>query len=370
MEWNLSMKKIIYSLGLSVLLSYPTWAQEQQPQPLQNDTPALSEEDAQTIFFSEDFLNELTQDDDVQIFKEIPLDKTSSPNLQKNLDTNEGLSQKIEKAPSKTQAPTLPVQTSTKTVEPSPAALPQPMVQDKNKQLKQPQISVQKKPENLRPNISNRPLSSEKKPVNLDVKNIQLKQPMPQNLPQNVEEKKFAPQTPSVIKSQEVSTTQKEVPAQNIQKAIRETPRSVDENKPSLQEMIQEQKPAYREDVSIAPSRPKTNAYSLDKMAPLPQSMLQEDGLSTNMLNRGIRISPEQRARMMMKKKFSEMDLNQDGIITKAEFIRFKTAEAQRIATQVYQQIDTNGDNILSETEYDVLMNKMIENYIKAPQQK
>ena len=112
------------------------------------------------------------------------------------------------------------------------------------------------------------------------------------------------------------------------------------------------------------------NDYSLDNMTPVPQNMLNSGALSTNMLNRGIRISPEQRARMMMKKKFAEMDLNQDGIISKEEFIQFKTAEAQKIAIQVYHQIDQNRDDILSEAEYNVLMDKMIENYIKVPKKK
>ena len=73
---------------------------------------------------------------------------------------------------------------------------------------------------------------------------------------------------------------------------------------------------------------------------------------------------------MLMKKKYDEMDLNHDGIITKAEFIRYKTLEAQKIATQVFERIDSNGDNLLSDVEYDDLMDKMIENYIKAPQKK
>lgn len=117
--------------------------------------------------------------------------------------------------------------------------------------------------------------------------------------------------------------------------------------------------------------QPKKNAFSLDDNVPLPANVLKNDALSPSILNRGlINISPEQRAKMMMKKKYDEMDTNQDGVVSEEEFVEYKTQEARKIAHQVFNQIDRNGDKSLSEYEYGILMNKMIENYIKQPRKK
>ena len=254
------MKKIIFNLFWSFLLLQPVHAQE----PTGQNNSNVANEEIQTIFFSEDILNEISSDpEEVQIFDNIPLDK-------------EGISE-TEALATESQ--------------PQPAPEPQP-------------------------------------------------QPAPEPQPQPAPE----PQTQPAPEPQAATTIQDALAA-----------------KTSLA-------PLSSQIPSQQSSEP--NDYSLDNMTPVPQNMLNSGALSTNMLNRGIRISPEQRARMMMKKKFAEMDLNQDGIISKEEFIQFKTAEAQKIAIQVYHQIDQNRDDILSEAEYNVLMDKMIENYIKVPQKK
>lgn len=393
------MKKIIYSLGLSILLSCPAWAQEQQPQPLQNDTPAMSEEDAQTIFFSEDFLNDLTADEDeVLIFNDIPIEKENVLSPAKNIQ--ETSSEQL-----------MPVEDSSKTdTIISDQKRNNPVDTSKSSQTMQ-KISPQNSEAKEIPVIQNQPIA-EKKPQNIGTisspsvsENISKQQETKNSLPPKaisstekisekttIEMQKNQSQVsqPSVSEK-ELQQTSKQEPAQNtIQKESQrtsslkessertshvsdvatETPSDNLPTKPTLQEILQEKSPSPSKETSIAPSLPEKNAFSLDDTAPLPQNLLNDNSLTSNMLNRGIRISPEQRAKMMMKKKFSEMDLDRDGIISKDEFIRYKTAEAQKISLQVFQQIDSNHDDILSEYEYDILMNKMIENYIKAPQRK
>ena len=384
------MKKIIYSLGLSILLSCPAWAQEQLPAEQNNSSPAIDEEDAQTIFFSEDFLNELAEDgEEVQIFNDIPLDKTQAPQNQPNISPTRP---EVEKQLTHTETSQSSSQVQTQPQDVQSVPLEQPAQQ-----------SASEVSQNALPEVQNLP---NEQPLQHSATSVQITEPQPEQI--NAADKMIiAPESEKIISQPEQQNIDKTIvkPDVTLQQAIQnvniakpqeenktaenpETPQVQhpieqvqtlpdtpiidktsdlsDNPKPTLQNMVREQisEPAP----SIAPSRPEPNAFSLDEGAPLPQGMLQDNGLSTNMLNRGIRISPEQRARMMMKAKFSEMDLNQDGIITNEEFIRYKTAEAQKISMQVFHQIDSNHDNILSEEEYNVLMDKMIENYIKPNQ--
>ena len=284
----------------SFLLLQPVHAQE----PTGQNNSNVANEEIQTIFFSEDILNEISSDpEEVQIFDNIPLDK-------EGISATEALATEPQPQP----AP-----------EPQPQPAPEPQAQPAPEPQPQPAPEPQPQP------------APEPQP-----------QPAPEPQPQPVPE----PQTQPVPEPQTQPAPEPQA-ATTIQDALAA--------KTSLA-------PLSSQIPSQQSSEP--NDYSLDNMTRVPQNMLNSGALSTNMLNRGIRISPEQRARMMMKKKFAEMDLNQDGIISKEEFIQFKTAEAQKIAIQVYHQIDQNRDDILSEAEYNVLMDKMIENYIKVPQKK
>lgn len=410
------MKKIIYSLGLSVLLSYPSWAQEQVVANTAPTPSPMSEEDAQTIFFSEDFLNDLTSDndDEVLIFNDIPLDKNSEQKQNtvpaQNTPQAPQLQPKASEAPAKADVQPQQISQPVAPNMSAPAKAPKPTEvktaqepqKETNPQPAQPVVNAPMPPAQVQPASSEpaqpteqapqeqytkpiyRPVAPKAAPVqpqdDMNAKD-EVQKPQepvaPQKAPSSEEQIAPAPVRPEnnlppvapQVENALSGAPQEEVP----------TPQSEVRSKPTIQELLQEKmrnmpapapepEPEPKPAPAPAPSEPEKNAFSLDDKAPLPKSMLQEEGFSTNMLNRGIRISPEQRARMMMKKKFAEMDLNQDGIITKAEFIRFKTAEAQKISAQVYQQIDSNGDNILSEKEYEVLMDKMIENYIKNPQ--
>lgn len=378
------MKKIIYSLGLSVLLACPAWAQENIEAKAAPEPSSMSEEDAQTIFFSEDFLNDLASDnEEVLIFNDIPLDKTSDVAK--------------DKASVQNTPQDVPAQTATTDAKVSEKAeVQQPLQVTPPNEPTTPTVVEPKAPLQETNNKLQAQVQNSEQPKFMEETSVAIKDetsaPATEssaNIPENKVEEVAEPpvlQDPKVAPKQKTSeepdlaksikkndtvvntiTEEKNVVRESSQEKIVEIPPS-EKNKPTIQEVIQDKIAPAPIEMPIAPSKPETNAFSLDDKAPLPKNMLQEDGFSTNMLNRGIRISPEQRARMMMKKKFTEMDLNQDGIITKAEFIRFKTAEAQKIAIQVYQQIDTNADNILSEKEYDVLMDKMIDNYIKNPQ--
>ena len=156
-------------------------------------------------------------------------------------------------------------------------------------------------------------------------------------------------------------------PAPKVQAAPQPEPEPVADQKPEIKTAPK----AFSLDEKAFPAVPKKNAYTLDTNAPLPANILKNDALSPSILNRGIvNISPEQRAKMMMKKKYDEMDTNQDGVVSEEEFVEYKTKEARKIAHQVFKQIDKNGDKTLSEYEYGILMNKMIENYIKQPKPK
>lgn len=361
MEWNLIMKKIIYSLGLSVLLSCPAWAQEQPVAEQKAQAPVMTEEDAQTIFFSEDFLNDLTSDnDEIQIFNDIPLDKENSDLQPQTAPQNVA-------EPNKNQIQPQPIPQA----QPAPQTQPQPTIipiETDAKQKVDDTVLPPAQKNMVEPKVEPQNIPTEKK-VEAPIKTGEEKVSQP-TVPvvQNKVEIPAKPQ--SAEQPQAPVISQPATPAEKMPINSSSSPEQIQEEKPSLQEAIEEKIAPHKPVPSIAPSLPKKNAFSLDGGMALPENILNEGASATNMLNRGIRISPEQRARMMMKKKFSEMDLNHDGIISKDEFIQYKTAEAQKISIQVFQQIDGNGDNILSEKEYDILMDKMIENYINPPKHK
>ena len=177
-------------------------------------------------------------------------------------------------------------------------------------------------------------------------------------------EVKSEPAVLPVVKSEQETIMP---PAPEVKAVSQPEPEPVAETKPEIKTAPK----AFSLDEKASPAAPKKNAYTLDNNAPLPANILKNDALSPSILNRGIiNISPEQRAKMMMKKKYDEMDTNQDGVVSEEEFVEYKTKEARKIAHQVFKQIDKNDDKTLSEYEYGILMNKMIENYIKQPKPK
>lgn len=107
--------------------------------------------------------------------------------------------------------------------------------------------------------------------------------------------------------------------------------------------------------------------FALDENAPINSNIMGDSGFAPSLLNKKIGISPEQRAKMLMKKKYDEMDVNKDGVISEEEFIKYKTEEARKISKEIFARVDKNGNKTLSVYEYEILMNKMIESYIKAP---
>lgn len=113
-------------------------------------------------------------------------------------------------------------------------------------------------------------------------------------------------------------------------------------------------------------SRPR-GPFALDETAPINSNIMGDTGFAPSLLNKKIGISPEQRAKMLMKQKYDEMDSNKDGVISEEEFVKYKTEEARKIAYEIFKRVDKNDDRNLSVYEYEILMNKMIESYIKAP---
>ena len=326
------MKKIIFNLFWSFLLLQPVHAQE----PTGQNNSNVANEEIQTIFFSEDILNEISSDpEEVQIFDNIPLDK-------EGISETEALATESQPQPAPESQPQPAPETQP---QPAPEPQPQPAPESQPQPAPEPQPQPAPAPQaQPAPEPQTQPAPEPQPQPAPEPQPQPAPEPQPQPAPEPQPQPAPEPQTQPAPEPQAATTIQDALAA-----------------KTSLA-------PLSSQIPSQQSSEP--NDYSLDNMTPVPQNMLNSGALSTNMLNRGIRISPEQRARMMMKKKFAEMDLNQDGIISKEEFIQFKTAEAQKIAIQVYHQIDQNRDDILSEAEYNVLMDKMIENYIKVPQKK
>ena len=316
----------------SFLLLQPVHAQE----PTGQNNSNVANEEIQTIFFSEDILNEISSDpEEVQIFDNIPLDK-------EGISETEALATESQPQPAPESQPQPAPETQP---QPAPEPQPQPAPESQPQPAPEPQPQPAPAPQaQPAPEPQTQPAPEPQPQPAPEPQPQPAPEPQPQPAPEPQPQPAPEPQTQPAPEPQAATTIQDALAA-----------------KTSLA-------PLSSQIPSQQSSEP--NDYSLDNMTPVPQNMLNSGALSTNMLNRGIRISPEQRARMMMKKKFAEMDLNQDGIISKEEFIQFKTAEAQKIAIQVYHQIDQNRDDILSEAEYNVLMDKMIENYIKVPQKK
>ncbi len=340
------MKKIIFNLFWSFLLLQPVHAQE----PTGQNNSNVANEEIQTIFFSEDILNEISSDpEEVQIFDNIPLDK-------EGISETEALATESQPQPAPEPQPQPAPEPQT---QPAPEPQTQPAPEPQTQPVPEPQAQPAPEPQTQpAPEPQPQPAPEPQTQPAPEPQAQPAPEPQPQPAPEPQTQPAPAPQA-------------QPAPAPQAQPVPEPQAQPVPE--PQAATTIQD---ALAAKTSLAPlssqipsqQSSEPNDYSLDNMMPVPQNMLNSGALSTNMLNRGIRISPEQRARMMMKKKFAEMDLNQDGIISKEEFIQFKTAEAQKIAIQVYHQIDQNRDDILSEAEYNVLMDKMIENYIKSPQ--
>ncbi len=164
-------------------------------------------------------------------------------------------------------------------------------------------------------------------------------------------EEKTAPTEPLQKESAEEKTVAEETPPAETNDKEADTDDG-DETS-SLQDAIHAQIPA--------------GPYALSKDAPIPAKLLGDSGFAPTLLNKTIEISPEQRVKMLMKKKYDEMDANHDGMVSEEEFVTYKTEEARKIAKEIFKRVDRNSNGLLSEYEYGILMNKMIENYIKQP---
>lgn len=108
-------------------------------------------------------------------------------------------------------------------------------------------------------------------------------------------------------------------------------------------------------------------SYSLNEKAPISSKLFGDSGFAPTVMDKRLSISPEQRAKMQMKKKYDEMDLNQDGVVSEVEFVSYKTNEANKIAKEIFAHVDIDKNGIISEEEYEVLMTKMISSYMKQP---
>lgn len=119
--------------------------------------------------------------------------------------------------------------------------------------------------------------------------------------------------------------------------------------------------------IQVPPAQFRSSAFSLNEKAPIPSKLFGDNGFAPSMMDKKISISPEQRAQMMMKKKYDEMDFNRDGVVSEDEFIQYKTEEAQKISREIFKHVDINKDGIISEEEYEILMKKMIDSFMKQP---
>ena len=337
------MKQKFPIIGLSLLSISSAFAQEPLQQNIAENVPAVQEQDAQTIFFSEDFIDELTNDT-LPVFAEdnIPLEK-NAPNddVSKNQTSIESEKTPIQK--------TLP-----EAVKPAP-------VETKQNEAKTSEDI------NLQTQKTDNAVIETQKPVKTIEKNLPLEKQEPSipNNQENISKTEPAIQTPEAKKFEDTTQETVNTPSQEEQSNLTQKIQEMQE-----QQKMQQSAPSILHQAP-APvlkkqpkAKPKKNAFSLDAPTSLPQSILQNDTLSVNIMDKGIKISPEQRAKMMMKKKYNEMDLNHDGIVSKNEFIKFKTDEAHKISVQVFNQIDENQDGIISDAEYEILMQKMIDNYV------
>lgn len=404
------MKKTVYLLGLTLLCGFPVQAQEAaEPAvltlPQENDAQglvdntdisteqALPAEEEQTIFFSDDLLDEVDQELKAPILapkKETP--EPAAVNIPPVKMPEELKVPEIKKAPTpqlqSTEADILPAENI---VEPQTVSEKQLLSSDDVFESKAPS-----------------PAAVEEVPQISEEKALEPKQaPQEDNSPVEEEEAKPVPEELLTEKEipNEIQNSASSEPEPALQEIKQEGPESLefssvkeespaikgDASEPETPDIISD-RPAPSPETPAAPkpvekTESKTNAFSLDENALLQSqtpsnaysldtsalsgSFLKNDALSPSVLNRSIvNISPEQRAKMMMKKKYDEMDANQDGMVSENEFVEYKTNEARKIAHQVFKQIDRNDDKMLSQYEYGLLMDKMIENYIKQPQKK
>lgn len=401
------MKKTVYLLGLTLLCGFPAQAQETaEPSvlalPQENDAQDLAEnteisaeqalptantpaEEEQTIFFSDDLLEEVDQELNAPLFaseKEAP--KPAAANVPTVKMPEEIKVPEIKKAPApqlqSTEADILPAgniaeqQTVSEKPLPSSDDISEPEAPSPAAVEEVPQIREESAPEVKKaPQEDNTPATEE---VKADIKELPIEKEIPQGVQNSVSsEPEPAPQeikqeAPKEQESLEIKATASAPETPDI---ISEQPEPSPETPaaPKPSEKAAPKKNAFSLDENaLLQSQTQSNSYSPDSSA-LSGSFLKNDALSPSVLNRSIvNISPEQRAKMMMKKKYDEMDANQDGMVSENEFVEYKTKEARKIAHQVFKQIDRNDDKMLSQYEYGLLMDKMIENYIKQPQKK
>ncbi len=411
------MKKTVYLLGLTLLCGFPAQAQETaEPSvlalPQENDAQGLAEnteisaeqalptantpaEEEQTIFFSDDLLEEVDQELNAPLFaseKEAP--KPASANVPTVKMPEEIKVPEIKKAPApqlqSTEADILPAeniaeqQTVSEKPLPSSDDISEPEAPSPAVVEEVPQIREESAPEVKKaPQEDNTPATEE---VKADIKELPTEKEIPQDVQNSVSsEPEPAPQeikqeAPKEQESPEISSSNQEMPEIKAAASAPETPDIISEQPEPRPETPAAPKPSEKaapkknafslDENALLQSQTQSNSYSLDSSA-LSGSFLKNDALSPSVLNRSIvNISPEQRAKMMMKKKYDEMDANQDGMVSENEFVEYKTKEARKIAHQVFKQIDRNDDKMLSQYEYGLLMDKMIENYIKQPKKK
>ena len=411
------MKKTVYLLGLTLLCGFPAQAQETaEPSvlalPQENDAQGLAEnteisaaqalptvntpaEEEQTIFFSDDLLEEVDQELNAPLFaseKEAP--KPAAANVPTVKMPEEIKVPEIKKAPApqlqSTEADILPAeniaepQTVSEKPLPSSDDISEPEAPSPAAVEEVPQIREESAPEVKKaPQEDNTPATEE---VKADIKELPIEKEIPQDVQNSISsEPEPAPQeikqeAPKEQESPEISSSNPEMPEIKAAASAPETPDIISEQPEPRPETPAAPKPSGKatpkknafslDENALLQSQTQSNSYSLDSSA-LSGSFLKNDSLSPSVLNRSIvNISPEQRAKMMMKKKYDEMDANQDGMVSENEFVEYKTKEARKIAHQVFKQIDRNDDKMLSQYEYGLLMDKMIENYIKQPKKK
>lgn len=411
------MKKTVYLLGLTLLCGFPAQAQETaEPSvlalPQENDAQGLAEnteisaeqalptantpaEEEQTIFFSDDLLEEVDQELNAPLFaseKEAP--KPASANVPTVKMPEEIKVPEIKKAPApqlqSTEADILPAENiaEQQTVSEKPLSssddISEPEAPSPAAVEEVPQIREESAPEIKKaPQEDNTPATEE---VKADIKELPIEKEIPQDVQNSISsEPEPAPQeikqeAPKEQEIPEISSSNQEMPEIKAAASAPETPDIISEQPEPRPETPAAPKPSEKaapkknafslDENALLQSQTQSNSYSLDSSA-LSGSFLKNDALSPSVLNRSIvNISPEQRAKMMMKKKYDEMDANQDGMVSENEFVEYKTKEARKIAHQVFKQIDRNDDKMLSQYEYGLLMDKMIENYIKQPQKK
>lgn len=388
------MKKLYYLLSCSMLCSFNVaFAQENFPKPAFPTQPAaLSEEqfprplsasnneEESFMLFSDDILQDENSNDDEELKAKSLLDDdivAETQNFPKPRDplpvqTPQNIAPNIKEDPAQNKIElNLPQNNNNEVLQKKQSETPHVVIplsdiasdvsqksQQKDDAINEKPIEVQKTTEalpkvqepitNVVDKTENVPTSAPKPEV--DTKQIPEQNTQPSTLP--VPQKDMQE---SFSKPAEKSSEPQAMPAP-LKEDIDNSPKKKETQSFDLPNNLQEQ-------ISSSPKGP----YSLSKDAPLPSNLLGDSGFAPSLLNKTIEISPEQRVKMMMKRKYDEMDANHDGMVSEEEFVKYKTAEAQKIAKQIFKKVDRNGNGLLSGYEYEILMNKMIDSYIKQP---